>query len=290
MSSLTKNEIITLRHLADGQQHNEAPSTLSEAQYYVALKSLKSRDMVFAAFCEGEEVEAAQIKKSGQAVLEDLKSAEKRILRQILADKGLNQNQYDLLKYTQIHGISYTSEQFSQQFLQVDKNYFKEYVWKKLYDEGYLHTNEKRTGMILRPKGTQVIEEIEDELYSQLANDYWEEQIQRTTSEDDNPNKKSAIKDSGFRISEDRITDVIKTVWSMHDVGLFIDSNGNKPTVKSVMEAFAEFLQAKQLEQYSSYMNKALRSTKSTYLDVFYKMEKSAEKHYDEKKVREIGK
>lgn len=56
------------------------------------------------------------------------------------------------------------------------------------------------------------------------------------------------------------------------------------------MDAFGKFLQAKQFEQYSSYMNKALKATKNTYLDVFYKMEDSAKKHYDEKKRREIGK
>ena len=94
----------------------------------------------------------------------------------------------------------------------------------------------------------------------------------------------------GLRISEDRITDVIKTIWSMHDVGMFVDEDGNRPTVKSVMDAFAEFLQAKQLEQYSVYMNKGLRATKNTYLDVFCQMEESAEKHYDKQKNRKIDK
>lgn len=178
MSSLTSKEIITLRHLADGRQHREAPSTLSEAQYYMALKSLKSRDMVYAAFCEGEGVETAQIKKSGQAVIEDLKSAEKRILRQILTTKGFNQNQYDLLKYTQIHDISHTSEKFSQEFLQVNKHYFKDYVWKQLYDLGYLQTNKDRSGLILTPLGAQIIEEIEDEIIWQLTIDCKEIEIQ----------------------------------------------------------------------------------------------------------------
>lgn len=75
MKNFTKNEIVALLHLADGEQHENTPSALSEKQYYEALKSLQSRGMVNATFREGEEVESSQIKESSQAVLKNLKSA-----------------------------------------------------------------------------------------------------------------------------------------------------------------------------------------------------------------------
>lgn len=287
MSSLTKNEIITLKHLADGQQHNDAPSSLSEAQYYMALKSLKSKGMVFAAFCEGEEVEDAQIKKSGQAVLDDLKSAEKRILRHIVAEEDLTQDQYELLQYAKKTGKC-------DNIFGIPWDDYKEQIWNELYQNKLIQSeyehNQKKI-LVLTRLGQQTVERIEDELYTLLSDDRREEeQMQIEQKKLAAEEESNQIKDSGFRISEDRITDVIKTVWSMHDLGMFVDQNGNKPTVKSVMDAFGVFLQAKQFEQYSSYMNKALKTTKNTYLDVFYKMEESAEKHYNEKKEREIGK
>lgn len=286
MISLTKNEILTLKHLADGKQHDEAPSTLSEAQFYVALESLKEKDMVYAAFGEGEEVVASQIKKSGQAALEDMKSAERRILRRLVTDEGLTQDQFDLLQYAKRTGSC-------ENIFDIPGDDYKEQICIPLFQDKLIqrdHEHNRKDILILTRTGQQMVERIEDELYAQLSDDRKEEEQMLIVQQREATEEAHQIKDSGFRISEERITDVIKTVWSMHDVGMFVDQNGNKPTVKSVMDAFAEFLQAKQFEQYSSYMNKALKSTKNTYLGVFDKMIESAEKHYNEKKERELGK
>ncbi|MBO4663352.1 MAG: hypothetical protein J5663_02945, partial [Bacteroidaceae bacterium] len=70
---LNSNELKALIHLADGKQHNDYPDTLSFAQYCVALKSLYSKGLVYAAFIEGGEAECAQIKIEGQAALDDLR-------------------------------------------------------------------------------------------------------------------------------------------------------------------------------------------------------------------------
>ncbi|MCQ2258892.1 MAG: hypothetical protein MJZ41_13015 [Bacteroidaceae bacterium] len=170
MSSLSKNEIITLELLSDGLQHNEAPSRLTEAQFYVAVSSLKSRDMVYAAFGEGEEVEATQIKKAGQAELDEMKSTKNRILRKLLSPLNLTVDQYTLIKYTQEHGISSSSEAFAQEHFDVDCDYYKKNIWGQLTREDYLDVNEERTGMIMTRKGYQLLEEIEDELYELLSN------------------------------------------------------------------------------------------------------------------------
>jgi len=74
MEQLTNNEIKALQHLADGKQHNDTPKGLTDAQYYTALKSLKEKDMVFAAFICGGIAEAAEIKMKGKAYLDDLAS------------------------------------------------------------------------------------------------------------------------------------------------------------------------------------------------------------------------
>lgn len=71
MSNLTRNEILTLKLLADGEQHDEAPEGLTDAQFYVALKSLKEKGMVYAAFITGGEVCSSQIKTEGRAALDD---------------------------------------------------------------------------------------------------------------------------------------------------------------------------------------------------------------------------
>lgn len=290
MSNLTKNEIITLEYLADGQQYDTPPPALTDAQFYVALQSLKINDMVYAAFCEGNTIESSQIKKSGIAALDDMKHEKNRILRNIVKNYDFSLDQYELLKYTQTHGVCHASEKFSQELFGVESNYFKENIWGTLISENYLEVNDEMSGMNLTRKGRQIIEDIEDELYTQLAKGYYNEGTVPLHANSEKSGTPKEVSDGGFRISEDHISDVIKIVWAMHDIGLFVDKDGNKPTAKSVMDAFGKFLQAKQFEQYSSYTNKALKATKNTYLDVFYKMEDSAKKHYDEKKRREIGK
>ncbi len=102
--------------------------------------------------------------------------------------------------------------------------------------------------------------------------------------------KPKEVKESGFCIAQDRISDVIKIIKSMYDVGLFVDQNGNKPTLKSVMDAFGKFLKANQFLQYSTYLNKALQAKENTFMEIFDQMEKIAEKYYKETKDRKISK
>lgn len=71
MNNLTKNELIALQHLSDGKQHDDTPKDITAAQYFTALKSLKARGFVYAAFIEGGEAECAQITMAGKAALDD---------------------------------------------------------------------------------------------------------------------------------------------------------------------------------------------------------------------------
>ena len=67
----TNLQVVVLKHLADGEQHKEAPANLSNALFYSALKSLKAKDMVSASFLAGGEVCSSQITKKGSAALEN---------------------------------------------------------------------------------------------------------------------------------------------------------------------------------------------------------------------------
>lgn len=77
---MNKNELKILYLLADGEQHDEAPKGMTDAQFSVALKSLKARGLVYAAFEEGGGVVASQITLNGCAVLDDLLQREKEDL------------------------------------------------------------------------------------------------------------------------------------------------------------------------------------------------------------------
>lgn len=78
MNHLTKNEVIALQHLSDGKQHDDIPKDITAAQYFTALKSLKARGFVRAAFIEGGESECAQITMEGKAALDDLKQEKQK--------------------------------------------------------------------------------------------------------------------------------------------------------------------------------------------------------------------
>ena len=71
---LTPKEYLTLQHLANGKDQGKSPDSLTDAQYYSALKSLKDKDMVYAAFVEGGKVYAAQIKTRSEEHTSELQS------------------------------------------------------------------------------------------------------------------------------------------------------------------------------------------------------------------------
>lgn len=64
-------QVRVLKHLADGEQHKEAPAGLSDAQFSVALSELKACDMVKVNVDEAGEVVSSQIKTKGRAALDE---------------------------------------------------------------------------------------------------------------------------------------------------------------------------------------------------------------------------
>lgn len=95
----TNLQVVVLKHLADGEQHEETPAGLTDAQYSVALSELKAYDMVKVNVDEVGEVISSQIKTKGRAALDDLESLEKAMLNHILEEKKLTKYSYEILVY-----------------------------------------------------------------------------------------------------------------------------------------------------------------------------------------------
>ena len=91
----SKKKLVVLKHLADGEQHEEAPAGLTEAQFSVALSELKAYDMVKVNVDEVGKVVSSQIKIKGLAALDDLESLEKAMLNHILEKKKLTKYSYE---------------------------------------------------------------------------------------------------------------------------------------------------------------------------------------------------
>ncbi len=284
---LSRNEIITLKHLSDGKNHELPPSGLSDAQFKVSLKTLKEKCLVNANFLTGDDIAYSKIRTEGKAALDDMNTAEKRIIRRLVAEKDITTDQFELLRYAR-------DNDKCENIFGIDCNDYEERIWKELYQKKFIQNGYENNQevLILTRLGRQLVEDIEDGLFSMLSDDCPEEekitlQFEKEKVESQDIRK---VKDSGIRINEDRITDLIKIVWSMHKIGLFVDEKGKKPALKSIMDAFAEFLDTKQIKQYSAYMNKALQSKYNTYLDVFYQMGEKAKEHYISKNSRKIVK
>lgn len=95
----SKLKVRVLEHLADGEQHEEAPAGLTDAQVRVALSELKACDMVKVNVDEVGEVVSSQIKSKGLAALDNWKSLEKAMLNHILEEKKLTKYSYEILVY-----------------------------------------------------------------------------------------------------------------------------------------------------------------------------------------------
>lgn len=287
MSNFNRNQISTLKHLADGQEHADAPNGLTEAQFFVALKSLQVKDMVFATFSSENKVISSRIKISGRAALDDMRSKENRILRGIVADKGLTIDQYDLLQYAKVNGKC-------ENIFDIPFDDYRDLIWRILYQKRLIDSDYDEKDCVylkLTMLGLQTLDEIEEEVNTKLSNENNEEEQQSGALQGEIEAEEShKIMESGLRISNGRIRDVIKVLWSMNDIGLFENLKGHKPHLIDVMKAFAEFLQAEQLNNYSPHMSGAMNDEKITYLNVFHQLEKSAEKHYDDREGRRITK
>ena len=255
-----------LEHLADGEQHKEAPAGLTDAQVRVALSELKACDMVKVNVDEVGEVVSSQITKNGSAALEIFRRKEKKIIRKALQEFNLNHEELRVLNIARTESLRDTS----------DIHYSIHSLHKKGYLKQVLYGCNRH--WVITEEGKDVLDEIDERLYdsplhveSCYEHDYQVESVEQA---------EKTIGKHVIRIAGGHLAHVTKVVYAMCKLGYF-EENGKVASIKNVMETIGEALHSDELSSsYSSHLNRAAQNQKETFLQPFYEMQVEAKKYY----------
>lgn len=262
----TNLQVVVLKHLADGEQHEEAPANLSNALFYSALKSLKAKDMVSASFLAGGEVCSSQITKKGSAALKNYRKKEKIIIRNALKEFGLTHEQLRLLNNARTKSLDETSNNHNSIIFLYRKGYLKHVFF------------DCNRHWIITEEGEDVLDEIDDRLYDSPLH-------VESCNEHDSPvesveQTEKTIGKHDIRIANGHLAHVTEVIYAMCKLEYF-EENGKVASIKNVMETIGEALHSDQLpSSYSSHLNRAAQSHKDTFLQPFYEMQVEAKKYY----------
>ena len=252
-------QVVVLKHLADGEQHEKAAANLSEALFYSTLKSLKAKDMVSASFLAGGEVCSFQITKKGSAALEIFRRKEKKIIRNALKEFDLNHEQLRLLNNAKTESIIETSDNQNPIYFLSKKGYLKKHAFLGCH-----------RSWVITEEGKDVLDEIDERLYdsplhveSCNEHDYQVESVEQT---------EKTIGKHDIRIANGHLAHVTKVVYAMCKLGYF-EENGKVASIKNVMETIGEALHSDELSSsYSSHLNRAAQNKEDTFLQPFNNM------------------
>ena len=262
----SKLKVRVLEHLADGEQHKEAPAGLTDAQVRVALSELKACDMVKVNVDEVGEVVSSQITKNGSAALEIFRRKEKKIIRKALQEFNLNHEELRVLNIARTESLRDTS----------DIHYSIHSLHKKGYLKQVLYGCNRH--WVITEEGKDVLDEIDERLYdsplhveSCYEHDYQVESVEQA---------EKTIGKHDIRIAGGHLAHVTKVVYAMCKLGYF-EENGKVASIKNVMETIGEALHSDELSSsYSSHLNRAAQNQKETFLQPFYEMQVEAKKYY----------
>lgn len=262
----SKKKLVVLKHLADGEQHEEAPAGLTEAQVRVALSELKACDMVKVNVDEAGEVVSSQITKNGSAALESFRRKEKKIIRNALQEFHLTHEELRVLNIARTESLRDTS----------DIHYSIHSLHKKGYLKQVLYGCNRH--WVITEEGKDVLDEIDERLYdsplhveSCYEHDYQVESVEQA---------EKTIGKHDIRIADGHLAHVTKVVYAMCKLGYF-EENGKVASIKNVMETIGEALHSDELSSsYSSHLNRAAQNQKETFLQPFYEMQVEAKKYY----------
>ena len=260
-------QVVVLKHLADGEQHEKAAANLSEALFYSTLKSLKAKDMVSASFLAGGEVCSFQITKKGSAALEIFRRKEKKIIRNALKEFDLNHEQLRLLNNAKTESIIETSDNHNPIYFLSKKGYLKKHAFLGCH-----------RSWVITEEGKDVLDEIDERLYdsplhveSCNEHDYQVESVEQA---------EKTIGKHDIRIADGHLAHVTKVIYAMCKLKYF-EENGKVASIKNVMETIGEALHSDELSSsYSSHLNRAAQNQKETFLQPFYEMQVEAKKYY----------
>lgn len=255
---LTNLQVVVLKHLADGEQHEKAAANLSEALFYSTLKSLKAKDMVSASFLAGGEVCSFQITKKGSAALEIFRRKEKKIIRNALKEFDLNHEQLRLLNNARTESLDETFNNHTQISFLHKKGYLKQVLYGC------------NRHWVITEEGKDILDEIDERLYdsplhveSCIEHDYQVESVEQT---------EKTIGKHDIRIANGHLAHVTKVIYAMCKLKYF-EENGKVASIKNVMETIGEALHSDELSSsYSSHLNRAAQNKEDTFLQPFNNM------------------
>ena len=281
---ISLNEFRVLRTLSDGEQHDKAPKGLTEAQFCVAVKSLKMKNLVYAAFEEGGKVVSSQIKMEGRAVLDDLKGQEKKILNHVLCARNIRGCDYNILLDLKNKGSNAYEKEIKD-----DSTFFERL--SSLRRNKWIAV--KFNNYSLSDKGFELLEAIEYEVNEALSKKniqvpFIEPDVDTQDSLADLANqveqksKTQSDKTSDICIKEGRLSDFMKVIKAMCDANYFEKKDGGKVNQVDVMDLMSEAFHSARLKdgKYSSLLSKSTKAQKNTYLKTFEELENKAENFY----------
>lgn len=274
---LTNLQVVVLKHLADGEQHEKAAANLSEALFYSTLKSLKAKDMVSASFLAGGEVCSFQITKKGSAALEIFRRKEKKIIRNALKEFDLNHEQLRLLNNAKTESIIETSDNHNPIYFLSKKGYLKKHAFLGCH-----------RSWVITEEGKDVLDEIDERLYdsplhveSCNEHDYQVESVEQA---------EKTIGKHDIRIANGHLAHVTEVIYAMCKLEYF-EENGKVASIKNVMETIGEALHSDELSSsYSSHLNRAAQNKEDTFLQPFNNMLDVAEDYCENLESRKKNK
>lgn len=243
---LTPKEYLTLQHLANGKDQGKSPDSLTDAQYYSALKSLKDKDMVYAAFVEGGKVYAAQIKTSGKAILDDLSDEANYIIRKLIKKENITDEQFILLKVARDNNRAIN-------VFGISNDVYKKQIWSPLIERGYLKLNRTINTIVITPLGNRFLTQIDKDLaYEITSNDNT-----NNVSSSDNVNttimpKENIVSRPCIKINEEHRKQIIEDIITANHFGHFKDQNGNPFNDKQIVYAFAQFFDDEKMKEFAT--------------------------------------
>ena len=289
--SISINEFRVLRTLSDGEQHDKAPKGLTDAQFCIAVQLLKRKNLVYAAFEEGEKVVSSQIKLAGRAVLDDLKELEKAILNHALCARNIRECDYKILLDLKNNGSNaYEKETKDDSTFLKRLSSLRRNKWIAVKFNYYC----------LSDKGFELIEAIEYEVNEALSKKNIQvpgfiepdAEIQDSFADSANQvgqkNKTLLDNTSDICIKEGHLSDFIKVIKAMHVANYFEKKDVGKVNLNDIMNLMSEALHTDRLKdsKYSSLLNKSVQAKEITYMKSFEKLEEEARKYYYECRVR----
>lgn len=283
--SINIDEFRVLRTLSDGEQHDNAPKGLTDAQFCIAVQLLKQKNLIYAAFEEGGKVISSKINMAGCAVLDALTELEKAILNHALYARNIRKCDYEILLDLKNNGSNAFSKEIKDDssffkrisLLRRDKMVTYSYDYYSLADKGYelIKAIEYEVNEALSKKNIQVPGFIEPDADIQ-------DSFADSANQVEQKSKTQSDKTSDICIKGGRLSGFMKVIKAMCDANYFEKKDGGKVNQGDVMDLMSEAFHSDQLngKNYSSLLNKCVKATENTYFNTFVELEDKAETFY----------